>query len=252
MSLRRHPGTNAPTPVGAVVRGLVAGAVGTAAMDALLFIRYRRDGGTTPFTEWELSSGLKSWEDAPAPAHVGKRLVEGLFDVELPARSVPLVNNATHWGFGMLSGAGYGLVAPRFPTRASAAGLAFGGSIWAGGYVVLPAAKLYEPIWMSRRSLTTSAHISCTGSSRQPHGDWPDHAVSRGPLKAGPRLSNGGGVSVGQSREPPKRSSSSRKTFKMSRKMLVAIRTGPLSVSWRRRLKSTIVNAPKIPSPASA
>jgi hypothetical protein len=161
MSLRRHPGTNAPTPVAAVVRGLVAGAVGTAAMDALLFIHFRRGGGTTRFTEWELSSGLKSWEDAPAPAHVGKRLVEGLFDVELPARSVPLINNATHWGFGMLSGAGYGLVAGSLPTQRIRYGLAFGASVWAGGYVVLPAAKLYEPIWKYVKTLANnlSAHL---------------------------------------------------------------------------------------------
>ena len=27
---------------------------------------------------------VTGWEEAPAPAHVGKRLVEGLFDIELP------------------------------------------------------------------------------------------------------------------------------------------------------------------------
>jgi hypothetical protein len=110
------------TPVGAVVRGLVAGAVGTAAMDALLFARYRRGGGTTRFADWEVSAGLKAWEDAPAPAQVGKRLVEGLFEVELPPQRVPLVNNLTHWGFGILSGAGYGLIAGSLPHHASATG----------------------------------------------------------------------------------------------------------------------------------
>ena len=135
------------TPVGAVVRGLVAGAVGTAAMDALLFARYRRGGGTTRFADWELSAGLKTWEEAPAPAQVGKRLVEGLFEVELPPQRVPLVNNLTHWGFGILSGAGYGLIAGSLPHPRVRYGLGFGASVWAGGYVVLPLAKLYEPIW---------------------------------------------------------------------------------------------------------
>jgi hypothetical protein len=135
------------TPVGAVVRGLVAGAVGTAAMDALLFARYRRGGGTTRFADWECSAGLKAWDDAPAPAQVGKRLVEGLFDVELPPQRVPLVNNLTHWGFGILSGAGYGLIAGSLPHPRIRYGLGFGASVWAGGYVVLPLAKLYEPIW---------------------------------------------------------------------------------------------------------
>jgi hypothetical protein len=136
-----------PTPLRAVVRGLVAGAAGTAAMDLYLFARYRQGGGTSRFPEWELSSGLKDWDDAPAPAHVGKRLVEGLLDVELPARRAPLVNNLTHWGFGMFSGAGYGLVAGSLPRAPIGYGLPFGASVWAGGYVVLPAAKLYEPIW---------------------------------------------------------------------------------------------------------
>ena len=134
------------TPLSAVVRGLVAGAIGTAAMDALLFVRYRRGGGRTRFADWELSSGV-SWENAPGPAQVGERLVQGLFEAELPAKSAPLVNNATHWGFGILSGAGYGLVAGSLPHPRIRYGLAFGASVWAGGYVVLPAAKLYEPIW---------------------------------------------------------------------------------------------------------
>ena len=152
----------AVTPVGAVVRGLVAGAIGTAAMDALLFARYRRGGGTTRFAQWELSTGVKSWEDAPAPAQVGKRLVEGLFDLELPPRSAQLVNNVTHWAFGMLNGALYGLVAGSLPRPRIRYGLPFGAVVWASGYVVLPAAKLYKPIWKyDARTLADdlSAHL---------------------------------------------------------------------------------------------
>lgn len=64
---------------GAVVRvasGLVA-AVGTLAMDALRFARYRRGGGDSGLGAWEFSSDLASWDRAPAPAQVGKRLIEG-------------------------------------------------------------------------------------------------------------------------------------------------------------------------------
>ena len=82
------------TPVAAIGRGVIAGAVGTAAMDVLLFSRYRRGGGASRFRDWELSSGVSSWDNAPAPAHVGKRLVEGLFATELPARRARLVNAA--------------------------------------------------------------------------------------------------------------------------------------------------------------
>ena len=135
------------TPLGAIVRGLIAGAVGTAAMDALLFARQRRDGGGSSFAAWESSADVTDWEEAPAPAHVGKRLVEGLFGIELPPTRARLVNNAMHWGYGMLNGAGYGIAAGSLPRPRISYGLAFGTTVWAGDYVILPAAKLYKPIW---------------------------------------------------------------------------------------------------------
>jgi hypothetical protein len=45
------------TPLGAVARGLVAGVVGTAAMDLLQFARYRRGGGQDRLLAWEFSAG---------------------------------------------------------------------------------------------------------------------------------------------------------------------------------------------------
>jgi hypothetical protein len=135
------------SPIGAVIRGVVAGVIGTAAMDALLFARYRRGGGDSSFAAWEFSSGITSWEDAPAPAHVGKRLVEGLFQTELPATRAPLVNNVMHWGYGIMNAVQYGIVAGSLPTPRIRYGLPFGAAVWSGDYVILPAAKLYEPIW---------------------------------------------------------------------------------------------------------
>jgi hypothetical protein len=135
------------SPIGAVIRGLVAGALGTAAMDALLFSRYRRGGGDSALRDWELSSGLTSWDDAPAPAHVGKRMFEGLFQHELPASRAPLVNNVMHWGYGILNGAQYGLVAGSLRAPRVRYGLPFGAAVWGSSYVILPAAGLYEPIW---------------------------------------------------------------------------------------------------------
>jgi hypothetical protein len=141
----RH--THTQTPVGALVRGLVAGTVGTAAMDAFLFARYRREGGKTGGEDWEFSAGVTNWEQAPAPAQVGRRLVEGLFQTKLPDSSARLVNNLTHWGFGIANGGAYGLVAGSLPSQRVAYGIPFGATVWGNGYVVLPAAKLYEPIW---------------------------------------------------------------------------------------------------------
>jgi hypothetical protein len=135
------------SPAGAVVRGLVAGAFGTAAMDALWFARYRRGGGDNSLEAWELSSDVSSWEQAPAPAQVDKRLVEGVFDLELPPSRAALVNNVTHWAYGMISGAQYGIVAGSLRKPRIRYGLPFGALVWASGYVILPTAKLYQPIW---------------------------------------------------------------------------------------------------------
>ena len=131
-------------------------------MDALLFARYRRGGGASSFADWEFSSEVSSWDEAPAPAQVGKRLVEGLFKRELPAQRAPLVNNITHWGYGMLGGVQYGIVAGSLSSPRIGYGLPFGASVWAAGYAVLPAAKLYKPIWeYDRKTLAKdlSAHL---------------------------------------------------------------------------------------------
>ena len=116
-------------------------------MDTLLYERYKRSGGGSSPEEWEFSAGVTSWEKAPAPALVGKRLIEGLFDTELPPNRVPLVNNITHWAFGIVNGAQYGILAGSLKRQRIVYGLPFGATVWASGYVVLPATKLYKPIW---------------------------------------------------------------------------------------------------------
>jgi hypothetical protein len=152
----------AVTPLGSVVRGLVAGAVGTVAMDTLLFVRYRRSGGASSPEKWESSAGITTWEQAPAPAQVGRRLVEGLFRVTLPPTRARLVNNVMHWGYGIFNGAQYGIVAESLPSPRIRYGLPFGAAVWASSYVILPAAKLYEPLWKyDRKTLgdDLSAHL---------------------------------------------------------------------------------------------
>jgi hypothetical protein len=52
------------TPLAAVVGGLLAGVVGTVCMDAVWYIRHRRDGGKKSPLEWEFGP-VDSWEDAP-------------------------------------------------------------------------------------------------------------------------------------------------------------------------------------------
>jgi hypothetical protein len=135
------------TPLGAVVRGLAAGVAGTAAMDFLWYQRYKRGGGESGFLKWEFSSEVCTWEDAPAPALVGKRLVEGFLQQELPAERAALVNNIVHWTYGISWGSLYGIVAGTIGPRRIYLGLLYGAGVWTSSYVLLPLARLYKPIW---------------------------------------------------------------------------------------------------------
>lgn len=112
---------------------------------------------------WEFSDGLAGWEQAPAPARVGKRLVEGLFAVAPAPSRARLVNNVLHWTYGMLNGVQYGIVVGSLRRPRVRYGLPFGATVWAGDYLILPAAKLYEPIWSyDRRTLPNDlrAHLA--------------------------------------------------------------------------------------------
>jgi hypothetical protein len=143
----KMPSTSArPTPLSAVATGLVAAMVGTLAMDLTMFLQYKHDNGKDRFRDWEFSADVKTWADAPAPAQIGRRLVEGVFRRQLPDERAPLVNNITHWAYGVLAGAQYGLLAGSLRQPRVGYGAAFGVGVWATGYAVLPATGLYKPI----------------------------------------------------------------------------------------------------------
>lgn len=135
------------TPVGALVRGAVAGLAGTLAMDGALYARYRAGGGQSGFLDWEFSRGLTSWEKAGPPAQVGRRLYEGLFQKKLPAGTAALTSNVMHWSYGLGWASAFGLVEGSFRSQRILDGLGLGTTVWGSDYLVLPAAKLYKPIW---------------------------------------------------------------------------------------------------------
>jgi hypothetical protein len=135
------------TPLAALARGVVAGAVGTAAMDLVQFARHRLGGGQERLLAWEFSAGLKDWGQAPAPAQLGKRIVEGAVQRQLPPERAALVNNLMHWGYGIAWGGLFGLVAGSLRAPKVRHGLVLGATVWTSGYVVLPLAGLYRPIW---------------------------------------------------------------------------------------------------------
>jgi hypothetical protein len=133
--------------LGSITRGVTASAVGTLAMDTWLYREYRHDGSETGFGAWESSEGTVSFQDAPAPAKVAKKLLEAVLRREVPPRYARALNNLTHWGFGLAAGAGYGLLMSSGRRPKIAYGPPFGAAVWANGYVVLPLFGVYEPIW---------------------------------------------------------------------------------------------------------
>ena len=148
--------------LGATVRGVAAAAPGTLAMDASLYRRYRHDGGNAAFPGWESSEGLVSWENAPGPALAAKVLLEGVFKREISPRYARLLNNATHWGFGLAAGAAYGLLIGSRRRTKVWYGLPFGAAVWANGYVVLPQLGVYKPRWkydLETLAKDLSAHL---------------------------------------------------------------------------------------------
>ena len=134
------------TPLGAAVRGLVAGAVGTVCLDAVQYLRYRREGGTQSPLEWEFAP-VESWEQAPDPGQVARRVIEGFTQRPLADRWAFLTSTVMHWSYGSASAALYGIVAGSVRRPRAWYGLPFGAGVWATSYVVLPAGGLYKPIW---------------------------------------------------------------------------------------------------------
>jgi hypothetical protein len=135
------------TPVAAVVRGAAAGLAGTVAMDLLLWERYRREGGSDTFVAWDLSAGLEGYEEAPAPAEVGRRIVEGYLQKELAPGTARWMNNAVHLLTGTQWGVVHGILAGSSGRSGPMAGVRTGMMAWLAGYALLAPAGLYQPIW---------------------------------------------------------------------------------------------------------
>ncbi|HYM50247.1 MAG TPA: hypothetical protein VET65_06700 [Candidatus Limnocylindrales bacterium] len=135
------------SPLGAVVRGMTAATVGTLAMDAVWYSRYRREGGTSDFLAWETAEGLSDWDHAPVPARVGRRLIEAFLQRPLPATGVRTLTNVMHWGYGLTWGALYGLIVGSTRRRSPLLGPLFGATVFSADYAILPLGGFYKPIW---------------------------------------------------------------------------------------------------------
>jgi hypothetical protein len=134
------------TPLAAVASGALAGVVGTVCLDTIHYLEYRRHGGTQDLLAWEFTP-VETWEQAPDPGQVARRVIEGFTQRKLANRWAWPVSTAMHWGFGAGTAALYGILAGSLRRPRAAHGLPFGAMVWAAGYVVLPEGGLYKPIW---------------------------------------------------------------------------------------------------------
>jgi hypothetical protein len=134
------------TPLAAVASGLLAGAVGTASMDTVRYLMYRRGGGQDAPLAWEFAP-VGGWDQAPDPGQVTKRVVEGFTRKPIPDRWAWLISTAAHWAYGSVTAAAYGIVAGSLRRPRPWYGLPFGAAVWGLGYLVLPEGGLYKPIW---------------------------------------------------------------------------------------------------------
>jgi hypothetical protein len=136
--------------VGRLVRsailGALAGAAGTAAMDALWYRRARRGGSTQGPMQWEFAAGTSSWDDVSAPGKVGHLVLEKMTGGEPPDTWARSTQNAVHWLTGIAWGAqlGAGLSRARRPRWWW--GLGLGATAWGTSYAVLPKVDIYKPI----------------------------------------------------------------------------------------------------------
>lgn len=119
------------TPLGAVVRGLVAGAAGTAAM-----------------TAYQVAvAKVRGTESSTTPAEVGKRVIRGVFHRRVDESRTGLLNNVMHWACGTGWGAVYGFGDGVGDVSAVPRGVAHGLLVWGVSLLELPAMKLAPPVW---------------------------------------------------------------------------------------------------------
>jgi hypothetical protein len=127
--------------------GALSAAAGTAAMDLLLYARYRRDGGKDSVWNWESAAAVHGWDEASGPGQVGRKLEKLVSHRPPPDRWARTTTNVVHWATGVGWGLQYGLLAGKASRRRWVFGLSLGPAAWLSSYAILPLVKVYKPIW---------------------------------------------------------------------------------------------------------
>lgn len=128
------------TPLGAVARGLVAGAAGSLVQTAF----FRATARLAPPTPEGIFSPPEEMQlEEEVTQTVARRVVEGLMH-RGPIRDKPRAGEVVHYAYSAAWGGVYGLIRGTTPAIATPAGvLAFGTTVWAlSDTVILPAFQL--------------------------------------------------------------------------------------------------------------
>lgn len=125
--------TRTLSPAGAVARGLVAGAAGTALMTAAQTAYYKVTGS----------------ESSDTPYQVARRIIEGVLHREVPVGSEDALNNGMHVLYGLSWGVPYGIVSGSHdsPPPVVRSAVKLGVAVWGASLVQLPAMQLAPPVW---------------------------------------------------------------------------------------------------------
>jgi hypothetical protein len=127
--------------------GALAGVAGTAAMDFVLYRRYRRGGGEDSLFQWEFAGDVMNWEQASAPGQVGQKLERLVTGQQPPDEWARPTTNLMHWATGIGWGVQYGLLACQTSQLGLVRALALGPTAWIASYIILPLLNVYKPIW---------------------------------------------------------------------------------------------------------
>lgn len=130
-----------------LVTGAIAGAAGTAAMDFLLYRRYQSGGGKEALWRWEFAGDVTTWEGASASGKLGQKVEHRVTGAPPPDTWARRTTNIVHWATGIGWGVQYGVVASVVAGRPLLRAALLGPTACLSGYVILPLAGVYEPIW---------------------------------------------------------------------------------------------------------
>ena len=123
--------TSSRSPLAVVVRGVAAGV-----------------GGTVVMTGYQVAvAKLRGTDSSSAPAEVGRRIIEGVFQREVSEDRMDDFNNAMHILYGTSWGPVYGVAQSSLGLPVVHHGALFGTLVWAASLVELPAMKIAPPVW---------------------------------------------------------------------------------------------------------